>query len=49
MIADRAILRTLLASLARALHVGIMADCLFDPSIALCLKLKSGPDRVAPS
>jgi len=49
MIADRAILRTLLAGLARKLHFGILVDCLFDPSIAFCLKHKSGPDCVAPS
>ncbi len=38
MLTDRARLRTLLASLARTLHVGILADCFFDPSTALCLK-----------
>ena len=49
MIADRAILHMLLAGLARTLHVGILVDCLFDPSIAFCVKHKSGPDCVAPS
>ena len=41
--------RTFLASPARTLHVGIIADCLFDPSIAVCLKHKSGRDGVSPS
>lgn len=49
MIADRVILHMLLAGLARTLHVGILVDCLFDPSLAVWLKFKSGPDRVAPS
>jgi len=48
MIADRARLRVLLASLARTLHVGILADCFFDPSTALCLKNTSAPDRSTP-
>jgi hypothetical protein len=48
MIADRARLRTLLASLARTLHVGPLADCFFDPSTALCLKRSTAPDRTAP-
>jgi hypothetical protein len=48
MIADRARLRTLLASLARTLHVGPLADCFFDPSTALCLKRTTAPDRTAP-
>lgn len=38
MIADRSRLRTMLASLARTLHVGPLADCFFDPATALCLK-----------
>jgi hypothetical protein len=46
MIADRARLRTILASLART--VGILADCFFDPSTALCLKHAIEPDRSAP-
>ena len=45
MIADRARLRTLLASLARTLHVGPLADCFFDPSTALCLKRTTASDR----
>jgi hypothetical protein len=48
MIADRARLRTLLASLARALYVGPLADCFFDPSTALCLKRVTAPDQKAP-
>ena len=32
MFADRARLRTMLASLARTLHVGVLADCFFDPA-----------------
>ena len=37
-IADRGRLRTMLSDLARTLHVGILADCFFDPATALCLK-----------
>lgn len=48
MIADRARLRTLLASLARTLHVGVLADCFFDPSTALCLKRTTAAERQAP-
>jgi hypothetical protein len=48
MIADRARLRTLLASLARTLHAGPLADCFFDPSTALCLKRSTAPDRTTP-
>ena len=48
MIADRARLRTLLASLARTLHVGVLADCFFDPSTALCLKRVTQPEAKAP-
>ncbi|WP_095204694.1 integrase [Mesorhizobium carmichaelinearum] len=42
MIADRARLRTMLASLARTLHVGVLADCFFDPGTAACLKRATG-------
>ena len=45
MLADRARLRTLLASLARTLHVGVLADCFFDPATALCLKQARRPAR----
>lgn len=37
-VADRDRLRTMLADLARTFHVGILADCFFDPASALCLK-----------
>ena len=36
--ADRGRLRTMLTDLARTLHVGILADCFFEPTTALCLK-----------
>lgn len=42
MIADRARLRTMLASPARTLHVGVLADCFFDPGTAVCLKQATG-------
>ncbi|MBB4429884.1 hypothetical protein GGD66_008489 [Bradyrhizobium sp. CIR48] len=45
MIADRARLRTMLASLARTLHVGVLADCFFDPETALCLKQATNADN----
>lgn len=48
MISDRARLRTLLASLARTLYVGVLADCFFDPGTALCLKQVSAPQTKAP-
>ena len=48
MIADRARLRTMLASLARTLHVGVLADCFFDPGIALCLKQATNADNKTP-
>lgn len=37
-IADRGRLRTMLGDLARTFHVGVLADCFFDPTSALCLK-----------
>ena len=37
-IADRGRLRTMLSDLARTLHIGILADCFFDPATALCVK-----------
>lgn len=43
-LADRARLRIMLASLARTLHVGVLADCFFDPATALCLKRTTTPD-----
>jgi hypothetical protein len=48
MIADRARLRTMLASVARTLHVGVLADCFFDPGTAVCLKQASGIDDKMP-
>ncbi len=48
MIADRARLRVMLASLARTLHVGVLADCFFDPATALCLKRVTGADAQQP-
>ncbi len=48
MIADRARLRTLLASTARTLHVGVLADCFFDPAMAMCLNEMPSRDRTGP-
>jgi hypothetical protein len=48
MTADRGRLRTLLATTARTLHVGILADCFFDPATAVCLRKATDPDRSAP-
>jgi integrase len=48
MIADRARLRVMLASVARTLHVGPLADCFFDPATALCLKRVTTPDPRQP-
>ena len=48
MFADRARLRTMLASLARTLHVGVLADCFFDPGAAMCLKQMSDVDSRTP-
>jgi len=48
MIADRARLRVLLASVARTFHVGPLADCFFDPATALCLKRVTKPDPQQP-
>ena len=48
MLADRARLRTLLADLARTLHVGVLADCFFDPATALCLKQAGAPEQAEP-
>ena len=45
--ADRARLRVLLGNIARTLHVGILADCFFDPSTALCLR-DAAADASAP-
>lgn len=48
MIGDRARIRTMLASLARTLHVGVLADCFFDPGTAVCLKQATSIDNTAP-
>lgn len=48
MIADRARLRTMLVSLARTLHVGVLADCFFDPGTAVCLKQAAKVDSKMP-
>jgi hypothetical protein len=48
MIADRSRLRVMLASVARTLHVGLLADCFFDPATALCLKRVTTPDPKQP-
>lgn len=37
-ISDRGLLRTMLSDLAQTLHVGIFADCFFDPAVAVCSK-----------
>lgn len=37
-IADQRRLRAMLGDLARTFHAGVLADCFFDPTIALCLK-----------
>lgn len=38
----------MLANLARTLHVGMLADCFFDPGTALCLKQASNVDNNTP-
>jgi hypothetical protein len=48
MIADRGRLRVLLADTARTLHVGVLADCFFDPATAVCLRRATASDRTAP-
>src|SRR3546814_4548036 len=48
MSADRARLRFMLASVARTLHVGPLADCFFDPATALCLKRVTTTDPGQP-
>ena len=47
-IADRSRLRVMLASVARTLYVGALADCFFDPATALCLKRVTTPDPGKP-
>src|SRR5260221_5303805 len=48
MITDRGRVRTLLASLGRTSHVGVLADCFFDSSTALCLKRTTAAEPQAP-
>ncbi|WP_315860437.1 integrase [Rhizobium leguminosarum] len=48
MIADRSRLRVLLANTARTLHVGVLADCFFDPGTAVCLRQGASGERGAP-
>src|SRR3546814_10940119 len=48
MIADRARRRVMLASVARTLHVGPLADCFFDSATALCLKRVTTTDPGQP-
>jgi hypothetical protein len=48
MIADRGRLRILLANTARTLHVGVLADCFFDPATAVCLRRATASDQTAP-
>ncbi len=38
----------MLASVARTFHVGVLADCFFDPGAAMCLKQMSGVDSKMP-
>lgn len=47
-VADRSRLRVILANVARTLHVGVLADCFFDPATALCLKRVTTPDTGKP-
>lgn len=44
-IADRGRLRAMLGDLARTFHVGVLADCFFDPTMALCLKTATDPSK----
>jgi hypothetical protein len=49
-VVDAQRLRAMLAHLGRALHVGLLADCFFDPDTALCLDREGAPpDRSAPT
>jgi len=48
-IVDAQRLRAVLAHLRRTLHVGLLADCFFDPDTALCLDREGAtPDRSVP-
>jgi hypothetical protein len=49
-IVDAQRLRSMLAHLGRTLHVGLLADCFFDPDTALCLDREEAPiERSAPA
>jgi hypothetical protein len=49
-IVDSQRLRAMLAHLGRTLHVGLLADCFFDPDTALCLDREEAPvERSAPA
>jgi len=48
-IADRGRLRVMLGSLAQTLHVGVLADCFFDPANALCLKATTDQSNPQPA
>ncbi|KQZ31371.1 hypothetical protein ASD47_16125 [Caulobacter sp. Root1472] len=48
-VADRARLRTMLQSTARTLHVGLYADCFFEPASAECLRDEPLEQRQAPA
>ncbi|WP_342637469.1 hypothetical protein [Rhizobium jaguaris] len=42
------VLAAMLASLALTLHVGVLADCPFDPGTAVCLKQATSGDNKMP-
>jgi hypothetical protein len=49
-IVDAQRLRSMLGHLGRTLHVGLLADCFFDPDTALCLDRENATtDRSAPA
>jgi integrase len=49
-IVDAQRLRSMLGHIGRTLHVGLLADCFFDPDTALCLdREKATSDRSAPA
>jgi hypothetical protein len=48
-ITDEKRVRSMLKSLARTLHVGVLADCFFDPSTAVCLSRSPESDIAAPA
>jgi integrase len=48
-VVDRKRLKVLLRDLAKNLHVGVLADCFFDPAHALCLKRATDLDPREPA